>query len=86
MASRRQARNDDRYAGPSGSKRRKEDHRLSESDEDGSDDDHSSMGQFGDPQAFLRKYGGYQTDRESDDDGSDHQGKDHKNEVSLGVR
>jgi hypothetical protein len=44
------------------------------------------MGQFGDPQAFLRKYGGYQTDRESDDDGSDHQGKDHKNEVSLGVR
>ncbi len=56
--------NRDAFMGMSTPKKRKDQHRVSDSDdgEADSDGDDSSVGQFGDPNAFLNKFGGYASD------------------------
>ncbi len=70
MASRRPNRNENEYADLPKPKRRKNTHQVSDSDDeyDDSDEDQSSIGQFGDPNGFLNKYGGYDTDNSQDED------------------
>jgi hypothetical protein len=56
-------------------KRRKDSHRVSDSDDGDADSDGetSSVGGFGDPNAFLNKFGGYASDgSESEPDQGEH--------------
>jgi hypothetical protein len=63
----------DAYADVLKLKRRKAQHPVSESEDEGSasDDDRSSVGNFNNPNAFLSTFGGYESDRTSDEDEQD---------------
>jgi hypothetical protein len=58
--------------GPSGyMPKRAKSHRVSESEDDGDSDQGSMSAHFNDPKAFMRNFGGYDSDNDDDQDSDD---------------
>jgi hypothetical protein len=68
MASRRPRDAYDEFSPP---KRRKNQHRVSESEEDSGSDGESARDQYHDPNDFLRNFGGYESDGTDVDEGKE---------------